>query len=148
MHPDLPLSTTHEVRDRCLCLHLQRAARQVGRRFDEALRPFQLTNGQFSLLMALNRPDAPKLGEVATLLVMDRTTLTANLKPLVRRDLLTIEPDPADRRSRRPLLSDAGRMLLIDALPVWRTVHEAIDAELAQVESAPILKQLLALSFD
>ncbi|WP_298818854.1 MarR family transcriptional regulator [uncultured Roseibium sp.] len=148
MHPDLPLSTTHEVRDRCLCLHLQRAARHVGRRFDEALRPLQLTNGQFSLLMALNRPGAPKLGEIATLLVMDRTTLTANLKPLVRRNLLTIEPDPADRRSRRLLLSDKGRKLLLDAMPVWRAVHDAIDAELASVDSAPILKQLLALSFD
>jgi hypothetical protein len=52
MDPDLPLSTTHEVRDRCLCLHVQRAARALARRFDEALQPLALTNGQFSLLMA------------------------------------------------------------------------------------------------
>jgi len=47
------------VRDTCLCLHLQRAARAVARRFDEALRPLGLTSGQFSLLMSLNRPEPP-----------------------------------------------------------------------------------------
>jgi len=49
----VPFATTSKVRDTCLCLHLQRAARAVGRRFDAALRPLGLTNGQFSLLMSL-----------------------------------------------------------------------------------------------
>ena len=87
MRSDLPLSVTHEVRDRCLCLHLQRAARAIGRRFDEALRPVGLSNQQYSLLVSLNRPQPPKMGDVAELLAMDRTTLTANLKPLERRGL-------------------------------------------------------------
>src|SRR6516165_5548583 len=56
---DLPYQITLEVRDSCLCLHLRRAARAVARRFDAALRPLDLTNGQFSLLMSLNRPDPP-----------------------------------------------------------------------------------------
>ena len=81
----LPFAITHEVRDTCLCLHLQRAARVVARRFDEALRPLDLTNGQFSLLMSLNRPEPASMGSVSTLLAIDRTTLTANLKPLERR---------------------------------------------------------------
>ena len=49
----VPFETTLKVRDTCLCLHLRRAARAVGRRFDAALRPLGLTNGQFSLLMSL-----------------------------------------------------------------------------------------------
>ena len=53
---EVPYATTLLVRDCCLCLHVQRAARALGRRFDDALRPFGLTNGQFSLLMSLNRP--------------------------------------------------------------------------------------------
>ena len=73
---------THHVRDNCLCLHVQRAARALARRFDDALRPVELTNGQFSLLMSLNRPEPPTIGSVSVLLAMDRTTLTANLKPL------------------------------------------------------------------
>ena len=47
------------VRDACLCLHVQRAARALARRFDEVFRPLDLTNGQFSLLMSLNRPEPP-----------------------------------------------------------------------------------------
>jgi DNA-binding MarR family transcriptional regulator len=59
----------------------------MARRYDEALRPLGLTNGQFSLIMSLNRAQAPSIGQVSTLLAMDRTTLTANLKPLERRGL-------------------------------------------------------------
>ena len=83
--PVIPFEATLHVRDSCLCLHTQRAARALARRFDEALRPAGLTNEQFSLLMALNRPQPPALGDVAALLGADRTTLTAALKPLVRR---------------------------------------------------------------
>src|SRR3974390_1611658 len=104
-------ATTHEVRDACLCLHVQRAARALARRFDEALRPMGLTNGQFSLLMSLNRPAPPDMGAVATLLGMDRTTLTAALKPLQRRRLLRISVDPADRRGRIMTLTPQGRRL-------------------------------------
>src|SRR5881275_3795681 len=100
-NPDrVPFDTTIEVRDACLCLHLQRAARAVARRFDDALRPLGLTSGQFSLLMSLNRPKPPSMGSVASLLAMDRTTLTAALKPLERRGLVAVTADATDRRSR------------------------------------------------
>ncbi|MGB0497018.1 MAG: MarR family winged helix-turn-helix transcriptional regulator [Rubricella sp.] len=130
MDASLPLETTQEVRDRCLCLHLQRAARAVGRIFDEALRPVGLTNGQYSLLMALNRPQAPRLKDVAPLLAMDRTTLTAALKPLERRGYVVVRPDEEDRRSRRLLLTDAGRDVLKRAVPIWRATHDLLDERL------------------
>src|ERR1700761_6160026 len=98
MSKTVPLETTIEVRDGCLCLHAQRAARALARRFDEVMRPFGLTNQQFSLLMALNRPDPPTMAPVAELLAIDRTTLTAALKPLERRGLLKIDLDTHDRR--------------------------------------------------
>ena len=130
--PGLPFETTLRVRDECFCLHVQRAARAVGRRYDEALRPFGLTNGQFSLLMSLNRPEPAAMGPVANLLAMDRTTLTAALKPLERRVLAAIVPDPKDRRSRRLLLTEEGRALLARAVPVW----EATQAEIARLLDA------------
>ena len=126
----LPFETTIEVRDTCLCLHAQRAARALARRFDEALKPFGLTNGQFSLLMSLNRPEPPSLGPVARLLAMDRTTLTAALKPLERNGLVASRPDPKDRRSRLLILTEKGHAALIAAVPVWRSVHAEIDAAL------------------
>src|SRR5438874_6289164 len=106
--PAITFETTITVRDTCLCLHLQRAARAVARRFDAVLRPLGLTNGQFSLLMSLNREDAPSIGNVSALLAMDRTTLTANLKPLERRGLVRVTMDDADKRTRRLKLTSAG----------------------------------------
>ncbi len=123
----IPFSTTLHVRDTCLCLHVQRAARALARRFDEALRPHGLTNGQFSLLMSLNRPEPPPMGPVAELLAMDRTTLTAMLKPLQRRGLVDIAPAPKDRRGKRLNLTEAGREKLIAALPAWQATHDEID---------------------
>jgi DNA-binding MarR family transcriptional regulator len=118
------------VRDTCLCLHAQRAARALARRFDDVFRPLDLTNGQFSLLMSLNRPEPPTMGSVAPLLAMDRTTLTAALKPLVRRKLVKIVIDKEDRRSRRLTLTAAGRALLAKAVPIWKAEHAALDKEL------------------
>ena len=127
---ELGHAVTLMVRDRCLCLHVQRAARALARRFDDVFRPFDLTSGQFSLLMSLNRPEPPTLGNVAGVLAMDRTTLTAALKPLERRGLVKVTVDKKDRRSRRLTLTAAGRALLTKALPLWIETHDAIDAEL------------------
>ncbi|MFT4182987.1 MAG: MarR family transcriptional regulator, partial [Rhizobium sp.] len=68
---EVPFETTLLVRDTCLCLHVQRAARALARRFDQALRPLGLTNSQFSLMMSLNRPQPAPMGPVANLLAID-----------------------------------------------------------------------------
>ncbi len=137
---------TIRVRDCCLCLHVQRAARSLARRFDEALRPYGLTNGQFSLLMSLNRPEPPQMRAVADLLAMDRTTLTAALKPLERQGLLTIAVDPEDRRGRRLILTDAGRAVLSAAMPVWTRTHAEIEATLPDGDPERLRLDLRALS--
>jgi len=131
MNADLPITITQEVYARCLCLNVHRAARALARRFDTALAPFGISHGQYSLMMSLNRPVAPRLGETAAFLAMDRTTLTANLKPLERRGLVEIVPDTDDKRSRRLYLTRAGRKLLKAAVPVWRTTHDEVDTHLA-----------------
>jgi DNA-binding MarR family transcriptional regulator len=117
------LAFTHHVRDHCLCLHVQRAARALARRFDDALRPVGLTQGQFSLLTSLNRAEPPTIGAVATLLALDRTTLTANLKPLERRGLVKVKVDREDKRSRRLIMTPAGRAVLAAAAPIWKRAH-------------------------
>ncbi|MBB4038741.1 DNA-binding MarR family transcriptional regulator [Microvirga flocculans] len=142
---DVPFETTLLVRDTCLCLHAQRAARALARRFDEALRPVGLTNGQFSLLMSLNRPQPAAMGSIASLLAMDRTTLTAALKPLERRGLLKVQADPKDKRSRLILLTPEGLSLLARAVPIWEDTHKAVEA-LAGDEADRLRAHLLALS--
>jgi DNA-binding MarR family transcriptional regulator len=142
----LPYAITLAVRDKCICLHVQRAARALARRFDAALRPLALTNGQFSLLMSLSRPEAPGMGEVAALLAMDRTTLTAALKPLVRRGLVSVSVDRSDNRGRRLTLTAVGRRLLAAAVPIWRREHAAVERRLAQSRPQRLRADLRALS--
>jgi DNA-binding MarR family transcriptional regulator len=141
----LSFAVTPRVRDTCLCLHVQRAARAVARRYDEALRPVGLTSGQFSLLMALNRPQAPTMRDVASLLAMDRTTLTANLKPLQRRGLVAVAEDASDRRYRRLSLTAQGREVLAAALPVWERAQAANEARI-DGDPGGFLANLRALS--
>jgi DNA-binding MarR family transcriptional regulator len=126
----IPFATTLRVRDCCLCLHLQRAARAVARHFDRALRPLGLTNGQFSLMMSLNRPEPPGMAPVASLLAVDRTTLTAALKPLERRGLIRVTPDPDDRRGRLMSLTPKGTTLLASAVPIWERTSAEVEAKL------------------
>jgi DNA-binding MarR family transcriptional regulator len=143
---ELPLAAVHQVRDTCLCLHAQRAARALARRFDEALRPLDLTNGQFSLLMSLNRPAPPTIGSIAELLAMDRTTLTAALKPLERRKLVKVAIDKEDRRSRRLGITPAGRALLSRAFPAWQQTHAAIERLIGGCSPNALRAALLTLS--
>ena len=126
----ISLEQTHHIRDSCLCLHVQRAARVVARRFDDALRPLGLTNGQFSLLVSLNRPGPASMSAVASLLAVDRTTLTANLKPLERRGLLKAAADKTDRRNRTIALTAKGRKLIKTAYPIWERTHAALEEPL------------------
>jgi DNA-binding MarR family transcriptional regulator len=141
-----PYETTLLVRDSCLCLHVQRAARALARRFDDAFRPLGLTNGQFSLLMSLNRPEQPGMASVAALLAMDRTTLTAALKPLQRRGLLHIAADPEDRRARLMTLTPRGKRLLTRAIPIWKRTHRAVEKLLHDRDPKHFRSDLCALS--
>src|SRR6476469_3101264 len=142
----VPHETTLLVRDCCLCLHVQRAARALARRFDEALRSLGLTNGQFSLLMSLNRPAPPAMADVASLLAMDRTTLTAALKPLERRELVTVSFDSTDRRSRLIALTPKGMRSLARAVPIWKRTHEEIEDLLPDGDPNRLRSNLRVLS--
>jgi DNA-binding MarR family transcriptional regulator len=125
---ELSTETTRHIRDTCLCVRVQRAARALARHFDDALRPCSLTHGQYSLLVALNQDEPPTVTEVSTWLAMDRTTVTANLKPLERRGLVRIAVDKKDRRSRRLIITAAGRARLKAAFPAWKAAHAMLDS--------------------
>lgn len=86
------------------------------------------------------------MGPVATLLAMDRTTLTAALKPLERRGLVQVSPDPSDRRSRILILTEVGRQVLADALPVWKSTHKKIEKSLPGIDPEQLRNSLKSLS--
>lgn len=143
---EIPFETTLLVRDTCLCLHVQRAARALARRFDRALRPLGLTNSQFSLMMSLNRPQPAPMGPVANLLAIDQTTLTAALKPLQRRGWVEILPNPRDRRARLLSLTPAGKAVLAAAMPIWERTHAEVEERLPDGDVDRLRRDLLVLA--
>jgi hypothetical protein len=110
---EIPFSTTLLVRDTCLCLHVQRAARVLARRFDRALEPVGLTNGQFSLLMSLNRPDRADMPGIPLATVGS-----------------VVKADVEDRRTKVMKLTAEGKRVLAAAVPIWEREHGLLDAEL------------------
>jgi DNA-binding MarR family transcriptional regulator len=134
------------VGNTCLCLDVQRASRAIGRRFDEAFRPLGLNNWQFSLLMVLNRPTPPTMSSLAEDLAMDRTTTTANLRPLERRGLVEVRHDEQDARVRRIVLTDAGRALLAEAVDRWRAANDAAIASLGGTDLAALRSSLRTIA--
>lgn len=141
----IPISTVHEIRDQCLCLASQRAARVLARRFDRLFAPLGITNGQFSLMVALSGAWQPKLGELADFLAMDSTTLTAAVKTLERRGLLQLSLDETDARVRRPRLTAAGREVVAQAVPLWRDEHRLVQEALPGQDAVALAKVLAQL---
>jgi DNA-binding MarR family transcriptional regulator len=77
---------------------------------------------------------------------MDRTTLTAALKPLRRRGLVRIMADPADRRGRLMTLTAKGKKSLARAVPIWKKTHAKIEALLRDGEGDQLRNNLRLLS--
>src|SRR6185437_5624994 len=100
----------------CLCFHAQRAARSLARRFDEAFRPVGLTNGQYSLLVALNQTGP-----------------------------VSIAADPADKRNRRVALTKIGHAALAAARPLWQATHREIEKLLGPAAPDRLREDLRAL---
>ncbi len=136
------IETVHEIRDHCLCLATQRAARRLARRFDRLFAPLGLTNGQFSMLVALSGQWRPRLGELADFLGMDSTTMTAAIKPLEKRGFVALQVDEADARVRRPRLTEEGREVVAKAVPLWREEHAKVQAELVGQDAAAMARTL------
>jgi DNA-binding MarR family transcriptional regulator len=96
--------------------------------------------------MSLNRPEPPAMAALAALLAMDRTTLTAALKPLERRGLVTVAADPGDRRSRLIAMTQKGMTLLAKAIPIWERIHQEIEGLLPDGDPNRLRRNLRALS--
>lgn len=85
------------------------------------------------------------MGPVANLLAMDRTTLTAALKPLERRGLVSIEQDAKDKRGKRLRLTAAGMAVLTAAFPIWQQTHAEIEARIGSGDPDRLRRDLIDL---
>ena len=103
----------------CACANLRRATRMVTQAYDSALRPAGLRATQFTMLSVLAKRGQLRQSQFAEILAMDGTTLTRNLQPLLRKDWIEIDRDD-DQRVRLISITDQGRRVLDDAVPLWR----------------------------
>jgi len=129
----------------CTCANLRKATRAITQVYDDVLRPYDLRATQFTLLAALSKTGDVPLTRLAGILGMDRTTLTRNLKPLIRRQLINIAHED-DQRIRKLSLSDVGKRVLDQALPEWQKVQLVVSQRLGQERWAGLLDDLAAVS--
>lgn len=127
----------------CNCLALRQAARQVTQMYDLALADSGLRVTQYSVLAVLDRLGPSSVQDLAAALVMDRSTLGHNLRPLERDGLVRLAIDKEDRRTRRLDLTAAGRAKLAEAKPLWRDVQKRFEASFGAPEARALRKDLL-----
>ncbi|MDX1410792.1 MAG: MarR family winged helix-turn-helix transcriptional regulator [Nitrospirales bacterium] len=115
-----------------MCFNLRKSARAITQMYEEALTPTGLRATQFSLLVATRLMSTTTINQLAKALVMDRTTLTRNIKPLEKQGLLRVTPGKDDRREREVTLTGSGQTILEKALPLWKEVQKDVKKELGQ----------------
>ena len=106
----------------CTLANVRKASRAISQVYDAALQPADIKATQFTLLATLSKQGPLPLSQLANHMVMDRTTLTRNLQPLVKRNLVAIASGE-DRRVRNVDLTPKGKRLLALALPLWRSAQ-------------------------
>lgn len=125
----------------CTAAKLRRASRSVANAFDEALSPSGIRSTQFSLLVTIHLAGKMSLTGLASKAGLDRTTLTRNIKPLLRERLVREVPGK-DRRLRLLALTDAGERLVKRTLPLWELAQRAVIDGMGEKRWASLIKEL------
>jgi DNA-binding MarR family transcriptional regulator len=146
MYKDAPSlqSAAAQVATFCTCSNVRRASRAVTQMFDSILQPSGLKMTQLTLLVALAKVGQAPLTRLAAGLVMDRTTLTRNLKPLESQGFIRIETGE-DKRHRMIALTERGREALERALPLWERAQSHVIGGLGRRRWQELLDDLSAL---
>ena len=125
----------------CACLHLRKATRLITQLYDEALRPIELRSTQLPILVTLAAHGALSVTDLADSLVLDRTTLIRNLRPLQRRRLIEVGRDDG-KRTRRAALTAAGREAVATAVPLWAEAQTRVMDGLGPEQSLTMQRSL------
>lgn len=118
------------LRSPCTCGSLRRASRRVSQFYDTALAPTGIKSTQYSILSELDRErgNGITMRELASAMVMDRSTLGHNLRPLQRENLLALRLSANDRRRRYVELTRKGKDTLQRARRLWRAAEGRFEA--------------------
>jgi DNA-binding MarR family transcriptional regulator len=129
------------IAQNCACFNVRKAARAVTQFYDSTLKPSGLRATQFTLLVALSRRGKIGVTELADKLVMERTTLTRNLKPLQKQGLIEIAAG-SDRRTRTIFITETGQKKLAAATPYWQQAQEVIAEGLGNTDFNVMLSNI------
>ena len=129
------------IAQNCACFNIRKSARAVTQLYDNTLKPVGLRGTQFTLLIALARRGNIAITQLADVLVMERTTLTRNLKPLEKQGLVAVM-EGADRRTRAVVITTAGRNKLAEALPYWEQAQNIIASGLGNSDFTTLLNTI------
>ena len=129
----------------CAAGNLRRTTRALTQLYDEALQPSGLRVTQFSLLVNIGRAGQATISQLAETLIIDRTTLTRNLRVLEKDALIkTVQGD--DQRTHQVRLTPKGERVLAKALPLWERAQARIVAGFGEDKYGALLKDLSALT--
>ncbi len=129
---------------RCAQANLRQTMRLAGQRYDRALKPSGLKATQFTLLSVLAKAGPLPMTRLADLLVLDRTTLTRNLRPLEAKGWVEVGRD-SDERLRPVSITEAGRERVAEATPLWQATQSDLEAAFGATRLASLLSELHAL---
>ncbi|MBV1877989.1 MAG: MarR family winged helix-turn-helix transcriptional regulator [Pseudomonadales bacterium] len=110
----------------CVANTLHRTARAVSRIYSEEMRPCGIKRSQFAILGNLNYLGVVQLSELATIMIVDRTTLSRNLKPLEKQGLIFINRSPKDARVKELSLTRQGKAKFNEALKLWHKAQARV----------------------
>ncbi|MFG1422745.1 MarR family winged helix-turn-helix transcriptional regulator [Roseixanthobacter liquoris] len=127
---------------RCNGTALRKATRRVSQLYDSVLAPCGLKGTQRSVLIHVARAGTPTMGELSAALVLDRSALGHNLKPLERDGLIALVPDEQDKRSRRVALTPLGKAKLDASMALWAQAQARFEAVFGAAEAAALRASL------
>ena len=142
---ELDLALCRRAAQTCTARKLRRATRAISSLYDEAMRPTGLRHSQMGLLVSLALVGEATVSKLASLLDLDRTTMTRNLGPLERQGLVS-SATGADARNRVLRLTDKGRAALAEALAVWEGVQARVVKALGDARWKELMRDLEATS--
>jgi DNA-binding MarR family transcriptional regulator len=110
----------------CTNFKLRKLMRRVAQHYDIEMSKIGLKTTQYSLLSHVLKLGPIRPGELAQAMVVDASTLTRNLKPLVDAGWIEVSAG-SDGRSRTVTITDAGRDKRHEAQRRWKAAQESIN---------------------
>jgi DNA-binding MarR family transcriptional regulator len=132
----------------CHVTALRRAARRVSLLYDTVIAPCGLKSSQMGILIHVGRAERPTMGELAASLVLDRSALAENLKPLARKGLVRVHVCATDKRIRRVILTDEGRATLAQCTALWTAAQAQFEDAFGSREADGLRRALSEISSD